>query len=744
MSDKPVLLSISMLISGREEMARSLDSLHYFKDAFPCEIILVDTGCNAEQRALAERYADKIIDFAWCGDFAAARNAGLKEARGEWFMYLDDDEWFDNPREIVAFFSSDEHKKYNSASYAVRNYINPEGTMHDDSYPSRMCRLEPKTRFIGKIHEFLSTFKAPKKVFADFAHHYGYAYKNDEERIKHGERNIPPLLEMVEQYPFDPRWSGQLAQEYFSVKRYDDALRVSQKWLENQREASPEIKNVPTYVGCIYAFALISLHTLERYDEEEEWLEKALAEPLVAPDFMEPTRAFFYLVGARLYGRTKKAEQCREYMSKYMDCYRRLKDDRAAVERGAELIASSVFQENLLYGTVLTVMGALIRTGDHELAEESFYALDWEDKRLLNQFETEQDIVDAVCCAPDHPLWVKILQTLVSRKDGMKEMLVAFLDAEVTYKKNGMQEKLARLRYLTAQLDFEHSYILCSRILWTGQDPEISSEEARHRKIEDLFGQLFEKYPYEIPEIRAEIWNVAVNRGILLGTMLEKVEYLVWKHSLEVWCREASPSDLQKWDDRMVSWDMTSDIRYHLLQMKRNEICLQHFEKAEYTLAELERLLWGYEEAALKLYEPYYKEFVFSQVPEALPEDFQLALRLKTLRECREQGNDLKALEAVRKCLGIYPVLENALGHYAKLFRDDVQRRGREADTAQADLNRVISSLKNSVRQELERGNYQTAREILEQMRRCAPEDEELDILWEQADKNMKENSPEV
>ena len=110
MKDTPILLSISMLISGREEMKKSLDSLHYFTEAFPCEIILVDTGCSPEQRALAEQYADKIIDFEWCNDFAAARNVGLKEARGEWFMYLDDDEWFDNPQQIVNFFVSGEYK----------------------------------------------------------------------------------------------------------------------------------------------------------------------------------------------------------------------------------------------------------------------------------------------------------------------------------------------------------------------------------------------------------------------------------------------------------------------------------------------------------------------------------------------------------------------------------------------------------------------------------------------------------
>ena len=143
MNNSSVLLSISMLISGREEMRKSLDSLLYFKNAFPTEIILVDTGCSPEQRTLAEKYADKIIDFTWCNDFAAARNAGLREAHGEWFMYLDDDEWFENPKEIIHFFTSGEYRKYNCASYVVRNYENFEGTMYEDSYPSRMVKCCP-------------------------------------------------------------------------------------------------------------------------------------------------------------------------------------------------------------------------------------------------------------------------------------------------------------------------------------------------------------------------------------------------------------------------------------------------------------------------------------------------------------------------------------------------------------------------------------------------------------------------
>ena len=222
MKDATIVLSISMLVSGREEMKKSLDSLHYFTEAFPCEIILVDTGCSPEQRALAEKYADKIVDFEWCNDFAAARNAGLKEARGEWFMYLDDDEWFDNPQQIVSFFTSGEYKNYKCASYAQRNYMDFQGAQYEDAYPSRMIKLGPRTRFFGKIHEFLDPYELPKKVFTDFVHHYGYVFQNEEDRKKHAYRNIKPLLELRREHPGEPRWICQLAQEYFMLSDYEE------------------------------------------------------------------------------------------------------------------------------------------------------------------------------------------------------------------------------------------------------------------------------------------------------------------------------------------------------------------------------------------------------------------------------------------------------------------------------------------------------------------------------------------
>lgn len=103
------LLTISVLVSGRKDTTeKCLDSLRSLRGRLDSELILVDTGCNEEMRQILERYTDQIIDFKWCNDFAKARNAALKQASGEWFLYLDDDEWFEDTTPVSDFLLSDQ------------------------------------------------------------------------------------------------------------------------------------------------------------------------------------------------------------------------------------------------------------------------------------------------------------------------------------------------------------------------------------------------------------------------------------------------------------------------------------------------------------------------------------------------------------------------------------------------------------------------------------------------------------
>lgn len=778
MRDKPVILSISMLVSGRDDMRKSLDSLHYFTEAFPCEVILVDTGCSPEQRTLAEKYADRVVDFEWCNDFAAARNAGLKEARGEWFMYLDDDEWFDNPLQIVDFFVSGEYKSYKSATYTVRNYRDAEGTVYGETYPSRMVKLLPETRFVGKIHEYLEPYERPKKEFTDFVHHYGYAYKDEEDRREHSARNIKPLLELRKEHPGEPRWMCQLAQEYFTLHEYGESIRVCKEGLEEWGRLNGSLQYVPAHVGGLYVYIMIAMEVLERYEEEAEWLKKAFADPNMQLEIMAPTRAFFCLIGAKLYENLKDYKQSAGYLRRYLDYAKRLDGNRAVLEAGAALIVTAVFQKPLMYSTVLNCMEAAIRTQDHELAEEAFYKLDWQKEELLNQNEWEKKMVDAFCCTAYHPVWVKLLQTLVSRPGGMREMLAVFLEIEGEYRQQGEAiggEKLSRLRRLLSELDCEHGYIHCARILHadaqagTGK-PGGASGEARASlgkpggasgeaseasgEIVALFGELFEKYPDEILMVGAEVWNVAERHGISLESRLAQIDYRSWKRMLERWCRTAGLWEIRQWEERLAGW-RGQDVKdspgageptdvphgaeasclpyFGLFSVKCAEGYLRRYKEACPGLEKLEAMLWRYADSVLALYEPYYKDFAFGGGREILPDEAQLALALKELRQYRGEGNDLKALESARKCLGVCPAVEEAVEAYAKMLRDDVQKRGREADEAQSELRRLIATLKKAARMQLEAGQAQAAREILLQVQQCAPEDEEVRELLERA-----------
>lgn len=715
MKTDKIVLSISMLISGQENMDKSLASLHFFKEALPCEIILVDTGCNAEGRALAEKVADQIIDFKWCDDFAAARNAGLKKCKGKWFLYLDDDEWFDNPKEIINFFQSGEYKNYNSATYRVRNYLNRQGNIYEHVHVTRMIKLESYTEFRGKIHEYLYPCMPPQKTLTDFVHHFGYAYRNKEEKIAHAERNIKPLLEMVEKQPNAVRWRVQLAQEYFGIERFEDTIDtcicVLDKW------HSWKEKNPYDYldIGCAYGFILLALEASEQYDLADMWMEKALRESGM-PD---ATRAFFYLMGTRIYGKARKSEKCQICTEKYLALYERLKDDTITVDKETTLITATVFQIHNAFPSLLLGIPALILTGNYDLIHRTFYTIDWTDRRLLGQNQHEKAIVDSCCNVDFHPLWTEMLQTLVSREGGMKEMYPVFLEKEIEYKTKGETEKLLRLRKLVSELDYSHKYILYTKILWADKDPDIDSEMKRKDKLTQLFTQLFEKHSKELMEIRQEVWEVADKWQIDLEPMLQSVDFVTWKRELEWWILEADLEDVQEWQGRIHAWKNKEDPRYKVFHIKCMEGCLRNSKPPFYGLQEVEQLFWQCSDAILDLYRPCYTQSALSDTPELLPDEIQFALQLRILRQAREQGSDREVLEALRALNDTYEPMNGVIAYYAKLYREEVHNRNDE-------MAQLAAGLKRNVRILIGAGKLDDAKAVITQLEQFIPGDEEL------------------
>lgn len=87
-----VSITLCMIVKNEEKiLGRCLSCLYDLMD----EIIIVDTGSADRTKEIAAEYTDKIFDFHWVDDFAAARNFAFSKASGDYIYSADADEVLD-------------------------------------------------------------------------------------------------------------------------------------------------------------------------------------------------------------------------------------------------------------------------------------------------------------------------------------------------------------------------------------------------------------------------------------------------------------------------------------------------------------------------------------------------------------------------------------------------------------------------------------------------------------------------
>jgi len=253
-----IVLSIGMIVKNEEKhLENCLSALKNLTDYISSELIIVDTGSTDRTKEIALKYTDKVYDFEWIDDFAAARNYGLKKAKGKWFMFLDADEYFDKDcSQLIEFFSYPEfyeYGKWHSATLSMRNYVCMNKDDYSLSSPLRLARITSELVFEGKIHERLEKIHSPIAGFETIVHHYGYVLDNSTFKNK-SNRNMPILLEELKNNPKNARIVGQIIDSCIDKKekkQYVDMVLKLIELPENKRTINENLHRAIIFYNSI-------------------------------------------------------------------------------------------------------------------------------------------------------------------------------------------------------------------------------------------------------------------------------------------------------------------------------------------------------------------------------------------------------------------------------------------------------------------------------------------------------------
>jgi glycosyltransferase involved in cell wall biosynthesis len=148
-------VSLCMIVKNEERNMRgALSSVKPFVN----EMIVVDTGSTDKTKELAKEFTEKVYEFEWCDDYAAARNFALSKATSKWILFLDGDELVP-PETLKHFYDLIQKPELTAVLVPVKNVHiptkeNPGNFHYSETY--RLFRNSPKIKFTGCVHEDIS------------------------------------------------------------------------------------------------------------------------------------------------------------------------------------------------------------------------------------------------------------------------------------------------------------------------------------------------------------------------------------------------------------------------------------------------------------------------------------------------------------------------------------------------------------------------------------------------------------
>ncbi len=711
-------LTISMLVCGRDTTIRCLDSLVPILEGMDAELILVDTGCPADLREQLTHYTDQIIPFTWCDDFSAARNVGIKAAHGEWFLYIDDDEWFENPEVLIQFFESGEYKKYGCVNYIQRNYYDADFIHYDDFWASRMIRLDADTCFHSKIHEYMAPIRGEAFNLELIANHTGYIFQTPEAKKKHFERNAPLLLDMIQEEPERLRWRVQLMQEYRSVKDYEEMYRFGEESLAFTKDRNNERDNWD--IGTFYAGAAEGKLFLKDYEASVAMADRGLSDPRMN----EMCHAYMYLCKATVYFNQGKWSDAEDSIHRYFKVKKELSKNkiRFANQKSSLLVgeAFDVFPQQRAY----SILGACeLKRKDASKLKKYIAQMGWDKNRVYLFDGFLAAVAEAMATMPITKDFVEIAQLAWNNAVVQPKF---FIEIQAWETKD--PKKFEHLLRIVSKLEGAHWYLHYARILVADMDGNAAVLPEEFQKFIQSTSNIF-LTPENISGIMKK-YKIATEPYYLT------VSYDTWCRHLQRYLENADDSDILLKKLEFETMRTQPDIRYDYFDARMAELAALHSVK-EKNYGKKRQVLQFFAEKTISFLGKYYKEDVIREELELLPLYGQIAYRLESALQL--EATDMKqALEMHREVVLVDPGWADVMKSYMNALSVEVARK----DAAEKEeMKRLEQGVLEEVHKLVQKKEYEAALGVLKELKQMKPNDLDLAELTLRVRLTMMENA---
>ncbi|MCI8376733.1 MAG: glycosyltransferase [Lachnospiraceae bacterium] len=656
-------LTISLLASNRiATLERCLDSLRPLLQQVPAELIVVFTGIDERVRQVAERYTDHIISFTWCNDFSAARNAGLKQAKGEWFLYLDDDEWFDDVEEICEFFRNGDWQRYQLASYIQRNYLNWEGSRHADAVVYRMARKSPQLHFENPIHEELAPCFSPCKNFSSYVHHYGYLGKAPGKTDGKASRNIPLLLEDISKRPDYTKNYVQLAQEYISEGKWDEAEKMCRKGHDICGGKEKFLK------GWLQMTLVEILYKKKAFRQAKE--EALLIFENEKPVELVRLRLFELLIG--ICEEWKDYEKLLEYGIQFetLLAYMERHPDLWVRQQLGTMCRDKVMQPEYLYPVRLNCVKASLELENLKEAEYFLSLLPWEDEILFQ---------------------------------GYYPLLEQWKEAYTPH-----------LLQLLAKLPRGSSYLLFQKVLYEEQNKEVN---------DDTNSFLFQRCLREIdqPYLQRQLIKKALLEKRELSALLERIDLETWKAHVSGIVDTFSYEENQTlWEAEESLF-----VKHPLQGLWLKKLLLEKALVRSFPMKEtLLNTLKDYAGCIQDFYQRQYQKKMFEgDLRQLLPADCRMALSILEALENWSAGRLAETVRLFRQTIQINPQMTGVIREALRLLKNEMSH---PTPSAGSEFDQLSIQMKDALKAMIENKQYVEAMSVLSQLFPLLPNDMEI------------------